>query len=262
MIVRIYESGAELAAAAAEAGAEKLRQAIAERGRAVFLVATGGSQIEFIRRLTEIPGIEWERTVMFHLDNYVGLPSSHPGCFHRYLKERLIDRVNPGAAHLIDGLAADPQAECERYGRLLEPETVDVCFAGIGESGHLAFNDPPADFKTRKSFFVTPVSEVSRRQLAGEGWFESPEECPATGITISIERIMKSRSIVSVVPEARKAEAVHNCLENGISPDYPASILRLHPDCQLFLDSCSAARLKGFRAALQLHWPAVFSMTD
>lgn len=247
MIVRFFESQAELASAAAASGSEKIRQAIRERGKAVFLVATGGSQIEFLRRLTEMPGIEWDKTVMFHLDNYIGLPASHPGCFHKYLKERLIDRVKPGIAHLIDGLAEDPEKECERYGQLLDEETVDVCFAGIGESGHLAFNDPPADFKTRKAFLVVDVSEASRRQLAGEGWFKSPQECPAKGITISIDRIMKSRSIVSVVPESRKAEAVRNCFEYEICPEYPASILRMHPDCQLFLDRDSASKLKRYR---------------
>ena len=259
MKVQVYRTHEEMAEAAAQATAAVLRKAILERGQARFVLSTGNSQVVFLDKLCAQPDIDWRRTAMFHLDDYLGLPKDHPGSFDRYLRERLIDKVYPGEYNLIDGLSADPEQEALAYGKKLNSDLVDLCVPGIGETGHLALNDPPADFKTEKPFFVLDITPESRRQLSGEGWFPTPEDCPGRAITISIRQILKSRCLISVVPEARKAPAVARCLEREVSPDYPASILRTHPDCRLFLDADSAGALKRF-AAKKVDYPVSFEL--
>lgn len=244
MKVNVYRTHDDLACSAAEFSAAVIVRSIAERGRAVIVLSTGNSQVRFLDRLCQADGVDWSRVTMFHLDDYLGLPKDHPASFDRYLRERFIDRVHPGAFHLIDGTAADPEAEARRYGKLLEADRVDVCFAGIGETGHLALVDPPADLAEKRPFFVIDIDRRSRQQLAGEGWFGSWQECPAMAITISIDRILCCDTVVSVVPEARKARAVAGCLEGDFGPDWPASLLRTHPDSHVFLDGDSAALLK------------------
>jgi len=243
MDVRIFETKTEMAAAAAAQAADALRQAIEARGGANVIAATGASQFEFLDALVRAPGIDWPRTTFFHLDEYVGLPETHPASFRRYLKERIVARVRPAAFHFIQGDAADPQAEAARVGALLAAHPIDVAFVGIGENGHLAFNDPPADFETEAPYLVVSLDEACRRQQLGEGWFPTLADVPARAISMSIRQILKSGQILCIVPDARKARAVRDCLEGEVSPLHPASILQRHPRTTVYLDRPAAALL-------------------
>jgi glucosamine-6-phosphate deaminase len=243
MEVRVLSTKAEMGTAAAAQAAGLIREAIDARGAAHVIAATGASQFEFLDALTRAAGIDWARTVFFHLDEYVGLPSSHPASFRRYLKERIVDRVHPGAFHMIDGEAADPRAECARVGAVLSRHPIDIAFVGIGENGHLAFNDPPADFETEAPYLVVELDEACRRQQLGEGWFARLDEVPRRAISMSVRQILKSRAILCVVPDARKARAVRDCLEGAVSPLHPASALQEHPRATVYLDPPAAALL-------------------
>jgi glucosamine-6-phosphate deaminase len=245
MEIRVFDTKAQLGGAAAARAAEALRAAIARDGHARAIAATGASQFEFLDALTASEGIDWGRVEFFHLDEYVGLPENHPASFRRYLKERLVERVHPGTFHFIDGEAADPQAECRRVGALIAASPVDVGFVGIGENGHLAFNDPPADFETEEPFIVVDLDEPCRRQQLGEGWFGSLEEVPPRAISISVRQILKAGELVVSVPDARKAQAVRDCLEGEVTPQHPASILQRHPRATVFLDRDSASLLSA-----------------
>ena len=196
----------------------------------------------FLDQLTREADIDWSKVELFHLDEYVGLPADHPASFRKYLRERLIQPAGIVRFQLIDG-SRDPHHACEELGRALVARPVDVAFVGIGENGHLAFNDPPADFETERPFLVVRLDDACRRQQVGEGWFKEIDEVPERAITMSIRQILKSRAIVAVVPEARKAAAVRMCLDGEVSPMAPASILRTHQDTTLFLDVESAALL-------------------
>ncbi|MEA3366422.1 MAG: glucosamine-6-phosphate deaminase [Candidatus Hydrogenedentes bacterium] len=242
MEVTIYDTSEAMAKAAASKAAHELRDCIDKKGRATFLAATGQSQVKFVEALTQESGVDWSKTIMYHLDEYVGLPESHRASFRRYLKERLLDRVAPGTVHFIDGNAADVEAECARLGGLLAQDGIDVAFVGIGENGHLAFNDPPADFENPDLFTVVELTESCRAQQVHEGWFESVSEVPPKAVTITIAGILKSRSIICTVPEARKASAVKRALTGSIAPSCPASVLQRHANTYLFLDK-DAARL-------------------
>lgn len=231
--------------AAAEEAARILKSTIKEKGEAAFVAATGTSQFEFLENLTSIPSIDWSKTTMFHLDEYVNIPETHPASFRKYLKERLINKVHPGSVYLIKGDVEDLESECRRLNKIISENEIDVAFVGIGENGHLAFNDPPADFNTEKPYFVVELDEACRRQQLGEGWFEDLDEVSQRAISISIKQIMKSKNIICTVPDSRKAQAVKDCLEGGISPDHPASILRKHKSAFLFLDENSAKLLKS-----------------
>ena len=243
MQTRVFPDKVSLGEAAAADAASALRDAIARQGRACVVAATGASQFEFLEALVRAPGVDWPRTVFFHLDEYVGLPASHPASFRRYLKERLADRVHPGAFHFIEGDRPDPEAEARRVGELLRACEVDLAFVGIGENGHLAFNDPPADFATEDPYIVVQLDEACRRQQLGEGWFPRLEDVPARAISMSIRQIMRARRIVCVVPDARKAAAVRDCLTREVSPARPASALQRHPAATVYLDVHSAALL-------------------
>jgi glucosamine-6-phosphate deaminase len=241
--IRVHETKAAMAEAAAERAAAVLRGAIAERGSANVIAATGASQFEFLDGLTRAPGIDWARTVFFHLDEYVGLPDTHPASFRRYLRERVADRVHPGAFHFIAGDAPDPAAECRRVGAILARHPIDVAFVGIGENGHLAFNDPPADFETEEPYIVVELDEDCRKQQLGEGWFPTLADVPRRAISMSIRQILKSREILCIVPDARKARAVQECLAGEVGPRHPASILQTHPRTTVYLDAPAAALL-------------------
>jgi glucosamine-6-phosphate deaminase len=245
METRVFPTKEEMGAAAAAQAAAILSQAIAARGRAHAIAATGASQFDFLDSLARVPGVDWPKVVFFHLDEYVGLPDTHPASFRRYLRERIVERVHPGEFHLIEGDAPDTQAECRRVGELIRRHAIDVAFVGIGENGHLAFNDPPADFDTEEPYLVVRLDEACRRQQLGEGWFARIENVPTQAISMSIRQILESREILVVVPEARKAPAVRDCLRLPVSPLRPASILRTHPRTTLFLDAHSAALLEG-----------------
>jgi glucosamine-6-phosphate deaminase len=243
MEIRIFDNKADLGKAAARRAAQLVRMATRRGRRARVVAATGASQFEFLDALTAIPRINWQKVELFHLDEYVGLPETHPASFRRYLRERLVSRVRPGKFYSIDGGAADPAAECRRVGALLTAAPIDVAFVGIGENGHLAFNDPPADFETEEPYLVVTLDEACRRQQLGEGWFASLDEVPSRAISMSVRQILKAREIVACVPDARKAQAVRDCLEGTVSPAHPASILQRHPRTTVFLDGDSAALL-------------------
>jgi glucosamine-6-phosphate deaminase len=240
----VYASKVEMALAAAARAGELLRDSIVSKGRAAFVAATGASQFDFLDVLTSDPGIDWSRTTMFHLDEYIGLPETHPASFRRYLQERLIDRVHPGTVHLIQGDAPDPQAECQRLNRLIASFEIDVAFVGIGENGHLAFNDPPADFEVEDPYIIVGLDAACRRQQLGEGWFGALDEVPRRAISMSVRQLMRSRAIVCTVPDRRKAQAVYDCFTGEVSPRNPASILRQHEQAYVFLDADAASLLK------------------
>ncbi|RJQ56156.1 MAG: glucosamine-6-phosphate deaminase [Desulfobacteraceae bacterium] len=243
MKIEIFKTKSECSAAAAEKGAEILRKAIADKGKASFIVATGASQFDFLKALTAKKGIDWGRTAMYHLDEYIGFNEDHPASFRRYLKERLVDIVRPGTVHFIEGEAADPAAECRRIGAVISRDEIDVAFVGIGENGHLAFNDPPADFDTEAPYIIVKLDQDCRKQQFGEGWFAALQEVPTTAISMSIRQIMKSEQIICTVPDARKARAVRECFEGEISPMHPASILHRHPKAFVYLDEPAASLL-------------------
>ncbi|MCX7817876.1 MAG: glucosamine-6-phosphate deaminase [Kiritimatiellae bacterium] len=239
-----FATKAGLGRAAAERAAELMRGAIAARGSARIIAATGASQFEFLSELVRQPAVDWRRVEMFHLDEYVGLPATHPASFRKYLLERLIRPAGIERYHLLDGDAPDPAAVAREIGRRLNDAPVDVAFVGIGENGHLAFNDPPADFDTEEPYLIVTLDDACRRQQVGEGWYRSLDEVPRQAISMSIRQILKSRTILCIVPDLRKADAVAKCLEGPISPMAPASALRLHPDVELFLDRDSASLLR------------------
>ncbi len=243
MEISIFPNYQEMSRAAAAKAAGFLRQAIARQGQVVFIVATGASQFGFLEALCGEPGIDWAKTAMFHLDEYAGLPETHPASFRRYLKERLIERVHPGQVTLIRGDAPDLEAERRRLNGLLARRSVDVAFVGVGENGHLAFNDPPADFETEDPYIIVELDEACRRQQLGEGWFPTLEDVPRRAISMSIRQIMKSQAIVCTVPDHRKAQAVYNTMTGEVTPLHPASILRTHPQAHLFLDQAAASLL-------------------
>ena len=242
MEVKTYTDRKTMSRAAARHAARVLRDAIARRGGARLIAATGASQLDFLDALTKTPGIDWTRVEMFHLDEYVGLPIDHPASFRKYLLERLISRTGIVRYHLLDG-ERDAERVAEEAGRAIAKEPVDVAFVGIGENGHLAFNDPPADFETERPYLIVTLDEACRRQQVGEGWFASPAEVPAQAISMSVRQILKAREIIAVVPDARKAPAVRSCLEGEVSPLAPASILRTHANTTVYLDRESAALL-------------------
>ncbi len=245
MKIEVFKTKEECGAAAADRGADILEQAIRAKGRASFIVATGASQFDFLKALTEKEGIDWQLTTMYHLDEYIGMNADHPASFRRYLKERLIDVVRPGTVHLIQGEANDPAAECRRINDIISRDTIDVAFVGVGENGHLAFNDPPADFDTKVPYIIVELDDACRQQQFGEGWFATLEEVPNTAISMSIQQIMKSEAIICTVPDKRKAQAVKQCFEGEISPQHPASILRKHPRAFVYLDADAASLLSS-----------------
>jgi glucosamine-6-phosphate deaminase len=242
MIAKVFEDAAALSIAAAEQAAAAIRRAISAGGRARIVAATGASQIAFLEALTKAEGIAWGAVEMFHLDEYVGLPITHPASFRKYLRERLIDRVGIGQYHLLDG-TGDAGEVARRVGNALSAAPVDVAFVGIGENGHLAFNDPPADFETEEPYLVVRLDEACRRQQVGEGWFRDISEVPREAISMSVRQILKAKEIICVVPDARKAQAVRVCFEGEITPMAPASILRTHGDVTVYLDKDSARLL-------------------
>ncbi len=248
--VRMSPDAASLGESAALLGAETLRAALAEHGEATIILATGMSQFAMLASLTAQPGIAWDRVTAFHLDEYVGLPVTHQASFRRYLAERFVAPLN-GAPRFIpvDGTAPDAAAEAARLSRLIQGRRVDLCFAGIGENCHLAFNDPPADFEATDAFIVVELDDACRRQQFGEGWFESLEAVPHQAISMSIPQIMRSRRIILSVSDTRKAVAVRDALEGPVTPLHPASVLQNHPATVMFLDPPAAALLRNTAAA-------------
>lgn len=242
MVIKCFNDKREIAKVAAEQASAILRQTIQAQGKARLIAATGASQFEFLEVLTSLPGIDWPKVEMFHLDEYIGLPASHPASFRRFLRERLIEKAGIKKYFLLDG-EQDLADVIRRAGQALLSAPIDLAFVGIGENGHLAFNDPPADFKTEEPYIVVNLDEACRRQQLGEGWFATLADVPQRAISMSMRQIMKAKKILCIVPDSRKAEAVKACLEGEISPLAPASILRIHPDTIVYLDAQSAALL-------------------
>jgi glucosamine-6-phosphate deaminase len=250
MDVRVFESKADLGRAAASHGAELIRKAQrAHAGRGVnVVVATGASQFEMLAELVKAPNIAWNRVTVFHLDEYVGLPGgiTHPASFRKYLWERFHSKLPlPLAAFNYIDADADAADECHGLGEGIRRHPIDVAFIGIGENGHVAFNDPPADFETEEPYLVVNLDEACRRQQLGEGWFTRLEDVPQEAISMSIRQILKSGEILCIVPDARKAKAVAACLEGPVTPDHPASILQEHRRTTVYLDRASAKLLQA-----------------
>ncbi|HOO98241.1 MAG TPA: glucosamine-6-phosphate deaminase [Bacteroidales bacterium] len=237
----ISDSTKEMGVKAAMTGALLIRKAVSVRGTANIIVATGASQFEMLAALVK-EKIDWPKVTAFHLDEYIGLPESHPASFRKYLRERFAGLVPLKEFHYVNG-EGNPAEECRRLGDLIREHPVDVAFVGIGENGHLAFNDPPADFDTEEPYIVVNLDEACRKQQLGEGWFASLREVPMQAISMSIRQIMKSKAIICTVPDQRKAEAVRQTLNDPVSPQIPASILRHHHNAWLFLDKESASLL-------------------
>ncbi|MDH4238927.1 MAG: glucosamine-6-phosphate deaminase [Phycisphaerae bacterium] len=239
----IFKTKQEMGAAAAAHAAEVIKQAIEGKNQANIILATGTSQFETIKSLTS-SGTNFSKVTMFHLDEYIGLPADHPASFRKYLKERFVDKVPAlKAIHFVEGDADDPQQECRRLGDIIIKHPIDVALIGIGENGHLAFNDPPADFETEESYIIVELDEKCRAQQMGEGWFKTLEQVPRRAISMSIRQIMKSACLIVSVPEKRKAEAVKNALERKVTNICPASILQKHKNCSIFLDADAASLL-------------------
>ena len=243
MEVVVSSSAEELGKASARKGADAIRTAISERGEASIIVATGVSQFATLAALLTEPDIDWTKVTGFHLDEYIGLPVSHPASFRGYLKKRLVDLIPLAEFHYIDG-EGDAQAECDRLGDIILQHDIAVAFIGVGENGHLAFNDPPADFETERPYLIVDLDDDCRRQQSGEGWFATFDDVPRQAISMSVQQILKSRMIICSALEDRKAVAVQAALEGPITPDLPASILQRHPSTTMFLDEAAAARLE------------------
>lgn len=245
MIERHYfATKAESGAAAAALGAQEIQRAIAQHGRANVVIATGASQFEMLEELTRNQDIDWSRVTAFHLDEYVGISATDMASFRRYLKERFTTQLPAlGAFHFIEGDAADLPAEIDRLNSLIDQHPLDVTFAGIGENGHLAFNDPPADFTTTAGYQIVSLDAACRLQQIREGWFPDFAAVPAKAVSMTIRRILSSKSIIVTVSDERKAEAVQQVLEGEVTNIWPASILQEHSVCHLFLDPGAASRL-------------------
>ena len=244
MLLRVFRDKSSLAEAAAEQAAASIRRAIAARGRARIIAATGASQFEFLDALTKMPGIDWPNVEMFHLDEYIGIPITHPASFRKILLERLVRPTGISEYHWLDGDAGHPSRVASAVGDELSAAPIDIAFLGIGENGHLAFNDPPADFDTEEPYITVNLDEACRRQQVGEGWFSDISQVPERAISMSVRQILKSNELLVVVPDARKAAAVKACVEGRISPMAPASILRTHHNTTVYLDANSASLLR------------------
>jgi glucosamine-6-phosphate deaminase len=244
MNIVIHEDRTAMGGAAAAEAAIALKAACDRKGSATLVVATGSSQFEVLAALGAAAGIPWNAITIYHLDEYVGLSPDHPASFRRYLRERFVDRlpIRPMAFYEV-GVEADPMAECRRLAAVVPPDDFDVSMIGIGENAHMAFNDPPADFKTMAPYLLVSLDTLCRRQQVGEGWFPSLESVPTQALSMSIRRILASRTIVCSVPDRRKAEAVRASVDGPLTPNVPASILRTHPNCSLHLDREAASLL-------------------
>ena len=234
-----------LAEAAAIDAAEAIRLADQRHGRANVMFASGNSQLEFLAALTGRSDVPWDRVTGFHMDEYVGMNHTHPASFARYMRERIVDVVRLNAFHYVDG-TNDAAAECARYSKLLHENPLDVCCLGVGENGHLAFNDPPfADFDDAQDVKEVELDEASRRQQVGEGHFASLDDVPRTAITVTIPALLRATRVLAIVPDARKADAVRRALEEPVATSCPASILRRTPQATLYLEHGSAANMSN-----------------
>src|SRR2546428_7977816 len=247
MVLKVFNDKRSLSKAASDQASAAIRRAISDHGRARIIAATAASQFEFLDALTKMPGIDWQKVEVFHLDEYIGLPITHPGSFRKMLLDQLIKKTGIAKYHLLDD-DADPAEVVRRVGKELTSAGIDVAFVGIGENGHLAFNDPPADFQTEDPYLIVDLDEACRQQQVGEAWFSDISQVPKQALSMSVRQVLKAKEILAVVPDSRKAKAVKAWFESGDNPMAPASILRTHPSATVYLDRNSAALLS---AALQ-----------
>jgi glucosamine-6-phosphate deaminase len=243
MILRVFEDKVSLGAAAAKQAAAAIQRAIGERGMARVVAASAASQFQFLEALTATPGIDWKEVELFHLDEYIGLPMTHPASFCKFLHEHLIGKTGITNHHLLNG-EGDPAEVIRRTNAAISAAPIDIAFVGIGENGHLAFNDPPADFETEEPYIMVTLDEPCRQQQVGEGWFANLDAVPKQAISMSVKQVLKAREILAVSPDTRKAKAIHECFDGPISPNAPASILRTHSNATIYLDRNSAALLR------------------
>ena len=239
MQVKVYKNSQELGAAAAKAAAAKLNETIAKKGYARLLLSTGASQFDFFTAIAK-ENVDWSKVEMFHLDEYVGISAEHPASFHKYLKERFVDVVHPAKYHLMNG-EENPEETIARVTALITEEPIDLGMIGIGENGHIAFNDPPADFDDERAYKVVTLNDTCLRQQVREGWFENEDKAFKQAISMTCKQIMKCETIMSVVPHAVKAEAVRGALTLDVTPDLPATLFKTHSDVTIYLDENSAS---------------------
>ena len=247
MTVYVGKDKMDMAAQAAKMAGDRVREAIRLRGEARVIVATGASQFEFLAAFVKEPGIDWAKVTGFHLDEYVGIPATHKASFRGYLRERFVAKTPQPlkAFNEVNGEAADPDAEIARLEKLLRVAPIDVACVGIGENGHLAFNDPPADIDCARAYKVVSLDDKCRDQQVGEGWFATRDEVPTQAFSMTMKQILWAKAIVCTCPDARKAEAVKGALEGCVTNRLPSSFMQLHPDCGMFLDPASAALLQN-----------------
>ena len=244
MKIHVDSTAEQMGNRAAQETARRIRAAVQANGVCRILLSTGASQFEMLDALTKMEDIPWNQVVMFHLDEYVGMPMTHPASFRKYLKERFIDKVHPGAYFFVNG-EGDIQKNIETLTQEIRKAPIDVALVGIGENGHIAFNDPPADFETHEAYIVVNLDEKCKKQQLGEGWFATMADVPNQAISMTVYQIMQSKAILSVVPGLRKAQAIQNTLEAPqVTNRIPATKLREHSDWELFLDSDSASLAK------------------
>ncbi|MFY0650788.1 MAG: glucosamine-6-phosphate deaminase [Cyclobacteriaceae bacterium] len=240
--ISVYDEPIEMGEAAAHFVSENLNNAIAKKGKANLILATGASQFTFLNAL-KTKSIDWSKVTVFHLDEYIQMPDTHPASFRKYLKERILNEVNPGKVYFLHGDAEDIEAEMNRYAEELKQHPIDIACIGIGENGHIAFNDPPiADFNDPMAVKIAELDNACRNQQFGEGWFPTFDDVPTQALTLTIPTIMSAQTISCVVPDDRKSDAVRSTLYDEINTDCPASILRTHADTRLFLDEAAAAK--------------------
>jgi glucosamine-6-phosphate deaminase len=242
MLLRVFDDKVSLGKAAAAQAASAIRSAIARRGQARVVAASAASQFEFLEALTATPGIDWRLVTLFHLDEYIGLPMTHPASLCKFLQERLISKTGISNYHLLNG-SQDPADVIRSAGKAIAALPIDVAFLGIGENGHIAFNDPPADFETEEPYITVALDHACRAQQVAEGWFENLEAVPKQAVSMSVRQVLKAREILAVVPGLRKASAIKACFDGPISPMAPSSILRNHPNATVYLDRQSSALL-------------------
>jgi glucosamine-6-phosphate deaminase len=245
MFLRLFQDRLSLGSAASEQAATAIRRAIAERGHARIVAATAASQREFLEALTRKDDIDWGKVEAFHLDEYIGLPITHPGSFRGMLMEQLVRKTGIQRYHLLEGDAPDPAAVAREESKEIAAEPIDIAFLGIGENGHIAFNDPPADFEIEEPYIIVKLDEACRRQQVGEAWFADISQVPTHALSMSVQQILKAKEILAVVPDRRKAEAIKACFEGEISPMAPASILRKHGNATVYIDADSASLLSA-----------------
>jgi len=245
MELQVFDTSEASGKAAALRGAEIIKAAIAGKGESAIILATGNSQLRMFEHLITLQDIDWSKVTCFHLDEYVDISDQHPASFRKYLREKFVSKV-PAVKDFfyVEGDAEDTEQECARLDKLISRYEIDAAFIGIGENSHIAFNDPPADFDTEKPFLIVSLDTACRQQQMNEGWFSTLDEVPRKAISMSVRQIMKSGTIICTVPEKRKARAVKLTMEKEISNMYPATILRTHPSCVMFLDKDSAGLLE------------------